>query len=210
MTPGPRTPKRSPFAHPAGFRGRLAAEVMAFLGRRRSGEVLRRLGICPGDRVLEIGFGAGRDLARSLAGVGERGLVTGIDSSETVVQMVRRRLRHAVTLGRLSVVHASADAPLPFDDGTFDRAFSINSYQFWQAPLSTLQELRRIVVPGGKVVLAVQPRGRLAQTTEPPQMLHRLAEALEQSGFAVTDQSLFPLRPRAVAIAEALRSKDVP
>lgn len=210
MTPGPRKSKGSPFAHPAGFRGRLAAEMMAFAGRRRSGEVLRRLGIYPGDRVLEIGFGAGRDLARALALVGERGLVTGIDSSETVVQMVRRRLRHAVTLGRLSVVHASADAPLPFDDGTFDRAFSINSYQFWEAPLSTLQELRRIVVPGGKVVLAVQPRGSLAQTTEPPQMLQQLVEALEQSGFTVIDQSLFPLRPRAVAIAEALRPKDVP
>lgn len=208
MSRRPRTSKGSPFAHPAGFRGRLAAEVMAIVGRRRSEEVLRRLGICPGDRVLEIGFGAGRDLARALARVGELGLVTGIDSSETVVQMVLRRLRRAVTLGRLSVVHASADGPLPFADGTFDRAFSINSYQFWQAPLSTLAELRRIVVPGGKVVLAVQPRGSLAQTTEPAQMLHRLAEALEQSGFTVTDRSLFPLRPRAVAIAEALRPTD--
>lgn len=205
MTADNRPVSRFSFAHPEGLLGRIAARMMAVAGRRRSLVVLRHLDPQPGDRILEIGFGAGDDLGRALALVGSEGSVTGMDSSKTLVAQAQRRFAPAIAQRRVSVIHASADEPLPLPDATFTKMFSINSFQFWMDPASALQELRRVLVPGAKLVLAVQPKGDLARTTTPAAMLERLASALEGAGFDVTERELCPMRPRAVAIVQALR-----
>ena len=205
MTAPARHGPRLSFAHPEGVLGRFAARLMAVAGRRRSQEVLLRLDLRPSDRVLEIGFGAGDDLARASARVGPTGSVSGIDSSKTLVGQARRRFRAVIAQGRMVVTLASADDPFPFPDGAFTKAFSINSFQFWADPVASLQELHRVLVPGAKVILAVQPKGELATTTTPAAMLEILTQALQRAGFDHTQGSLCPMRPRAVAIVQALR-----
>lgn len=207
MTPGARP---SPFAHPEGLRGRAAARLMAIAGRGRSLEVQRRLRLGPGERVLEIGFGAGDDLARVLAAIGPDGRATGLDSSRTLVAQAARRFHQAVSQGRLSLRLASADDPLPLAAADFDKAFSINSFQFWAAPAATLGELGRVLAPGGLLVLAVQPKGGLARTTSPAAMLDRLSQTAAAAGFTVRERALCAARPRAVAIVEAVRPNGAP
>lgn len=63
-----------------------------------NGAAIRALDIRTADRVLEIGFGHGRTLARLVALV-PRGSVVGIEISEDMVERARRRLRTLVATG---------------------------------------------------------------------------------------------------------------
>ena len=86
---------------------------------------------------LEIGVGSGR-FAQAL------GIETGVDPSIRLVEMARRRGVTAF-LGR-------GEQEL-FDEESFGTVFLIVTLCFLDSPLDTLREARRILVPGGKLVL---------------------------------------------------------
>lgn len=98
----------------------------------------------PGDRVLEVGCGAGHVLER-FAGTAR----TGVDLSEGMVARARRRLGRDVTLLR-----ASADR-LPFPAGSFDVVLCTEVLEHVPDPRAVLAELLRVVAPGGRVVVSV-------------------------------------------------------
>jgi SAM-dependent methyltransferase len=85
-----------------------------------------------------------------LAG-GDRGAtVTGFDSSAKMLELARRRL------GPDAGLHvADLGSPLPFPDGAFDDVIAclvLHYLQDWTAPLA---ELRRVLKPGGRLIVAV-------------------------------------------------------
>ena len=100
-----------------------------------------------GRRVLDAGCGSGA-LASALRAKGA--LVTGVDSSAVMVDLARRRL------GADADVHvADISQPLPFDDGAFDDvvvSLVLHYLRDWTAPLA---EMRRVLVPGGRLLLSV-------------------------------------------------------
>ena len=49
-------------------------------------------------------------------------------------------------------------AALPDADGTFDGGYAINSMHIWPEPQAGLGELRRVLKPGGRVVITEQPK----------------------------------------------------
>lgn len=94
-------------------------------------------------RVLDAGCGAG--LALSLAA--ELGAsVSGIDASEALLDVARRRLPDA------SLLHGDLEE-LPFDTDAFDVVTGFNSFQYAADPVMALQEARRVTRPGGKVFI---------------------------------------------------------
>jgi SAM-dependent methyltransferase len=97
----------------------------------------------PGVRLFDVGCGAG--LALQMAA--ERGAsVTGIDASEGLLEVARRRLPDAdLRQGDLE--------DLPFPDDSYDVVTSFNAVQFAADPLVALSEAKRVAVPGGKVVI---------------------------------------------------------
>src|SRR5262249_9162917 len=54
--------------------------------------------------------------------------------------------------GRVSVACAPA-ADLPFRDLMFDKAYAVNSFQFWPDPARALYEIARVLAPQGRLVV---------------------------------------------------------
>jgi len=138
--------------HPTGILGRLVARIMAMETVTINRRVLELLDLEAGSRVLEIGFGHGRTLAR-VAELAPKGLVAGIDISAEMVQMARRHNRNSIAKGLIEVKCASSDR-IPYPDESFDRAYAVHTFYFWDDPLGHLREIYRIARVGGRFVLA--------------------------------------------------------
>ena len=109
--------------------------------------MVRLAGDVDGHRVLDAGCGSG-PLTAALRARGA--IVTGVDSSREMVELARQRL------GADADLHvADLGEPLPFEDDAFDDVVAslvLHYLQDWVAPLT---ELRRVLRPGGRVVLSV-------------------------------------------------------
>lgn len=139
------------------------------------------LKIQPTDHVLEIGFGPGRAIQLA-AGFATHGLVCGIDHSETMVGEAVRRNAAAVKAGRV-VLNQGDVMELPHDESTFHTAFSINCIYFWPRPIDGLQEIHRVLRPGGLFALTVRNRQRRAYN---PFTGENLTAMLVEAGFQNT------------------------
>ena len=106
---------------------------------------LRRVGLEPGQRVLDIGCGAGAFLRLVAARGGEP---YGIDASETLVAFARTRLPNAdLRVGEME--------DLPWQDDTFDVVTGFNSFFFANDMVAALREAGRVAKPGAPVVIQV-------------------------------------------------------
>jgi len=192
---------RKQFGRPSGAVGALVGHLMAVKNRQRSLFVLSLLDVGPEDRVLEIGFGPGVDVAR-VAERASRGFVAGIDHSEVMVRQAVRRNAEAIGAGRVELRLGNASR-LPHPDGCFDKAFAINVAQFWSRAAETLAEVRRVLRPGGLAAIAVQPRSKGASEETARQTGEALARALKAAGFKTVRLESRPLRPVSVVVALA-------
>jgi SAM-dependent methyltransferase len=110
--------------------------------------VLELLGDVRSERVLDAGCGPGLYLEELVA----RGAIAvGIDGSREMVRLAHRRLEE-----RALVRQHHLTRPLPFVDGEFDAAISALVIHYLEDRISFLRELRRVVKPGGRVVISTQ------------------------------------------------------
>jgi ubiquinone/menaquinone biosynthesis C-methylase UbiE len=109
-------------------------------------ETLKRVPAIQHEWVLDVGCGTGVLLKRLLDRYPGAHL-TGVDLSPAMVELARRRLPGRVTL-EVGDVEA-----LPFASSSFDLVMSTSSFHFWPAPKQALAELRRVLRPGGRLVI---------------------------------------------------------
>ena len=122
-------------------------EVSLLNGYYERPAMLNLAGDVDGRRILDAGCGSG-PLSAALR---ERGaLVSGFDLSTAMIELARARLGEDADL----IVHDLAE-PLPYPDAAFDDVVSslvLHYLQDWTAPLA---ELRRVLKPGGRLILSV-------------------------------------------------------
>ncbi len=111
---------------------------------------LKMLAPCPGQRILDVGCGAGDDLAELAKLVGPAGRVIGIDTSQTLLEHAQ-----AKTAGQnLPIDLKWGDAQsLQFPDDSFDRIRADRVLQHVDCPDRAVGEMMRVTKPGGRIVL---------------------------------------------------------
>jgi ubiquinone/menaquinone biosynthesis C-methylase UbiE len=96
--------------------------------------------------VLDLGCGTGDLLCTLGTLVGEEACCVGIDLSQEMLVVARHKIadcRHTYA------VQTDVTQPLPFANGTFDLVASLNLLQEVSAPTLVLEEVHRILKPGG-------------------------------------------------------------
>lgn len=165
-----------------GVLGRLTGMVVARLTAEANRWVVDLLDVQPDDRVVDVGCGPGVAVAAAAARA-RHGTVAGVDGSAEMVRQARRRNRAAIGRGRVSIHHADA-ARLPFADAHFTKAATVNSLQFWPAPAAGLQDLHRVLAPGGRAAVVLMARTDDAgSSARAPEWIADIGQTMEAVGF---------------------------
>jgi ubiquinone/menaquinone biosynthesis C-methylase UbiE len=109
-----------------------------------------------GDRVLDVACGPGNFSREFAKAAGSDGLVAGIDASPT---MLARGAEESDKAGARNLVLIRGDATaLPFVDSSFDCACCFAALHLFADPFAGLDEMRRVLAPGGRIALMTSIR----------------------------------------------------
>src|SRR5829696_5841458 len=105
-----------------------------------------------GKKVLDVGCGAGTDLARFARG---GAIVTGVDLSSSAIALAKQNFAHH---GLQADLREADGEHLPFDDNAFDFVFAHGVVQYTADDQALVDECRRVLRPGGIAVFQVYNR----------------------------------------------------
>lgn len=105
-----------------------------------------------GRRVLEIGCGAGVDLARFAKGGAN---VVGLDLASSAIDLARANFEQQGLAGEFRVGNGEA---LPFPENSFDLVYAHGVVQYTANPQRLVDECRRVLHPGGEAIFQVYNR----------------------------------------------------
>ncbi len=164
--------------------------LLYLLPLRRGGvdSEVRYLRACPGGRLLDIGCGGGKWLAK-MRGLGWE--VRGVDFDAEAVAVAAHR--------GLGVDHGSLEA-VGYPGGSFDAITLNHVIEHLPDPVSTIEECRRLLKPGGHLVMVTPNSASLGHRLfkgvwrglEPPRHLHlfcldSMRAGLKRAGFGHFD-----------------------
>jgi ubiquinone/menaquinone biosynthesis C-methylase UbiE len=117
-------------------------------------ELVERLAVVPGRRVLDIGAGTGYLTLPLAERVGTTGRVDAVDASEDLLEVLARKAEKSGLAGRI-VCTVGRACELPFADETFDCvSSSYLLHELADRAQEALVEMHRVLKPLGRVVLA--------------------------------------------------------
>lgn len=169
-------------------------------------QVLEALELTVGERVLDIGSGPGLLAYDMAASVGPEGHVCGVDLSEDMLAIARRRCAEQPW-----AEFRKADAArLPYPDDSFDAAVSTQVYEYVPDIPAALAELYRVMRPGARAAILDTDYGTLVIHTENPARMARvlaawdehfahaglpraLSRQLREAGFTVRRREAIPM-----------------
>ena len=105
-----------------------------------------------GRSVLDVGCGAGVDLARFAKGGAD---VTGVDVARSAIGLAQANFQQQGLRGRFEVANGEQ---LPFADGSFDLVYAHGVVQYTAQPQRLVDECRRVLKPGGEAIFQVYNR----------------------------------------------------
>ncbi|WP_405774091.1 class I SAM-dependent methyltransferase [Streptomyces sp. NBC_00859] len=163
-----------------------------------------RLGLRPGDAVLDAGCGTGRALPALRGAVGDAGVVIGADLTSAMLAAAVRAGRHRD--GRLLLADVTR---LPVLSQSLDAVFAAGLIAHLPRPEDGVRELARVVKPGGLLAL-FHPIGRAALAARQGRRLTdddlrgegRLRPLLAAAGWQLSSYADEPSRFLALAVRQ--------
>jgi arsenite methyltransferase len=155
---------------------------------RRRALVREAVAARPGERILDVGCGPGYYVAELAEQVGEGGSVVGVDSSAPMLAVAAER---CAELANTEFAEGDATA-LPVEDGDFDAVVSVQVLEYVPDVEAALAEIRRVLKPGGRVVLWDVDWGTLSMHARDPDRRDRVLRAWDK-------HLVDPVLPRTLA-----------
>ncbi len=113
--------------------------------REIADDLLERI---PRGRLLEIGSGPGRLLVEMARRAPQHLELHGLDLSPQMIEIARQHLGDLPAELRVGSIERT-----DYDGGTFDLVTCTGSFYIWHDPIRCLEEIHRLLVPGGAAVL---------------------------------------------------------
>lgn len=166
---------------------------------------LARMPVEAGDTILDLGTGSGYAL-RALRDTQNIGESIGVDASGEMVRNAR-----SYTDDELLEFIRGDFHNLPLASGNADHIWSMEAFYYAQNPIDVLQELRRILKPGGTFYCAVNYFEESEHTHEWQEKIsidmtlwnrEEYREAFREAGFYVAEQDTIPDRETEIPPAE--------
>lgn len=166
--------------------------------------------------TLDIGCGGGMNLC-TLLRLCPQGCATGVDYSSTSVRVSQKTNAASIAEGRCRVLQADVNQ-LPFPDSSFDLATAFETLYFWPDPIAGLSEIRRVLRPGGSILICHEADGSRPGDELWPQKIPgmrvysaaQLQGLLAAAGFAGITTHTGPRQGWVAATAQAPISLPAP
>jgi len=154
-------------------------------------EVLSALDLKPGEVIADIGAGSGYFTFRLAHHVGNTGHVYAVDVSPDMILHINRRIRE-LKATNVSSILADADDPL-LSDATVNRFFFCNSWHHIEKQKKYLMLMKRMLKPGGQVVMIDFQKRDMAfgPTVEMKIAREDLIQQMENNGFRLVKEHKF-------------------
>lgn len=144
------------------------------LAERRH-QVREALDPSPGERLLSLGPGPGHEPAELAKEAGEECPIVCVDHSPTMLEMARERCQ---AFDWVSFQEGGA-TDLPLEDGSIDGAVIVQVYEYVDAIEEALDELHRVLAPGGRAVIVDSEWSTLAWHASDEDRARRVLDAFE-------------------------------
>jgi SAM-dependent methyltransferase len=132
---------------------RLSVGALADLSRQAAEQVFKLAAIAPGQKVLDVGTGAGSPALEAAPHVGPSGRIVGIDSAPSMIGAARRRAEE-LGIGNAEFFEMEGEH-MSFPDGSFDVIISRYAYPHFTNASAAFRESFRVLRPGGRLAAAM-------------------------------------------------------
>jgi len=176
-------------AHPKGRMGRAMLQFMNCCHAPLTNWGLGLVDVQDGWTMLDIGCGGGATLQRLLKR-SKNATVYGIDISEESVAKAKKV--NADVLDKQVFVTQGSAEKLPYKDGAFDLVTAVETVYFWPNLANCLQEVRRVLKPGGRFAIMVEVVDNDSKWTDVVEGMtayspEELKNMLDDAGFINTE-----------------------
>ncbi|MGD8739411.1 MAG: class I SAM-dependent methyltransferase [Desulfobacterales bacterium] len=173
---------------PSGLFGRWVMARIFDLGNAALNDFMKELiSLKENDHVLEIGFGTGK-LIFNMAKQVKKGVIEGIDLSDTMVAIAEKKNKKYIAQGRV-IIRQGNFAETAYGHNRFDKICSANTVYFWPQPDNYIKKILRILKPGGKLILAFEDINQLESRQLNTTVFHfyhqdEIVTLLSRNGFS--------------------------
>lgn len=174
---------------PSGEDGVNTGEMMF----QTNGSMIRRsinlLSVSDGDHIVEMGYGNGAHLDYLFQKASDMNY-SGIDISETMQKEASQRNQERVKAGVADFLLGNG-IEIPLADSRADKFFTVNTVYFWEDHAAVLQEIQRVLKPGGMLCIALGSQNfmeKLPFVKNGFRLFHpdKIKELTEKEGFAIS------------------------